>query len=545
VRSGVYRALFLVAGMLSTAASAADVTAGAPIERSVTIYRPPALNSQPLPSPDSLDLDFLRGFALISETRRVDLPAGESRIRFEGVANDIEPDTALISGLPVNIVEKNQDARVLSPAELIATAIGRTVVLVRTHPKTGQVTRTSGIIRSDADFGVVFESAEGVEGLRCSGLPETFRFDPTTDLGASPTLSVLVESPTATSVTVALSYLAAGFDWTADYVAMLSEDGRSIDLGAWVTLANSNDVSFPGAHTQVVAGRLNRVSDDQLAAQPYGTQRIVATCWAHGTTSDMRDEAESAARIFMRRVSAPEEGDLQEVVATAQKRAVQEEQLGDLKLYRVPETTDVRSHQMKQVRLLDRSQVPVETYYRADLRSNGLYEFIPAERRLRTRNDSQHHLGLALPAGGIDTFAQLDAASLLIGHSKLRDSALNEEVEFAIGDSNEVRIHSVTESTTLTPSRFQRAPPRLRGVRRFKSATVEKVQRVEIFNARAIPVPFELHLLLSEGEQLIRADHAPTGPSTQPLFKLSIPADGSVTIRYQTVYASGSGREDP
>ena len=55
-----------------------------------------------------------------------------------------------------------------------------------------------------------------------------------------------------------LSYLAHGFDWAADYTATLSADGKTMDLGAWVTLANGNGVGFPAARTQVVAGRVNR-----------------------------------------------------------------------------------------------------------------------------------------------------------------------------------------------------------------------------------------------------------------------------------------------
>src|SRR5579862_719383 len=147
MRNGVRLWLMLSAGLIPAIGSARDVTASAPLERSVTIYRAPLLASGPIDIPDTLDLDSLVGFALITETREIELPAGESRLRFEGVANQIEPETALISGLPVDIVEKNQDARVLSPAELIATAVGRNVVLVRTHPKTGQTTRTSGVIR--------------------------------------------------------------------------------------------------------------------------------------------------------------------------------------------------------------------------------------------------------------------------------------------------------------------------------------------------------------------------------------------------------------
>src|SRR5580658_5330450 len=232
-------------GLAPLCASANDVTAGAASDLSVTVYRAPHRNS------DSLDLNQLGGFALVNETRTVTVPAGETTLRFEAVADGIESSTAIITGLPSRIVEKNRDARLLSPSALLASALGKQVELVRTDPKTGQSLRLPGIIRSDADGGIVFESAEGVEALRCSGLPETFSFSAVTDLAATPTLSVLVRSPKPTTATVTLSYLAHGFDWTADYVATLSPDGKKMDLGAWVTLANGNGVSFPSAHAQV------------------------------------------------------------------------------------------------------------------------------------------------------------------------------------------------------------------------------------------------------------------------------------------------------
>jgi hypothetical protein len=522
----------LAAVLIPAASPAADVTAGVPIERSVTIYRPPFVR------PQSLDLDGLAGFALVSETRRIDLPAGESRIRFEGVANGIEPETALISGLPSGIVEKNEDARVLSPAELVASAVGRTLTVVRTHPKTGQSTRIPGVIRSDAQGGVVFQSAEGIEALRCSGMPETFRFEARTDLSAAPTLSVLVDTAAATSVTVTLSYLAAGFDWTADYVATLSGNGRTIDLGAWVTLANSNDVSFPSAQTQVVAGRLNRVEEASANASgrdlPHSST-ILARCWPAESEHGIEvTGADDELRLFKRSVPAPRAIALEEMVVTAQRRTVEQEQLGDLKLYRVPEATDVLSRQMKQVRLLDRSAIPVVTYYRADLRANQESASVPAGEWLRTKNDTPHHLGLPLPSGRINLFAPVDDSSLLIGQAALHDTAVNEELDLEFGVSPDVRLRSTTYSTTITPDRSWRVPPNLRRVRRFKSATVDHIQRIEIVNARASPIPMELHLLLQNNEQLIRSDQTPVVVSGRPVFKLTVPANETVAIRYQT-----------
>ncbi len=244
-------ALLLAAVALPFAATAADVAASPPTELSVTVYRAPTREGE------SLNLDALEGFALVTETRTVSIPAGESRIRFEGVADGIQASSAIVTGLPTGIVEKNRDARVLSPSALVAATLGRHVELVRTNPKTGKVTRVSGTLRSDNE-GVVFQSSAGVEALRCSGLPETFDFDPATTVAATPTLSVLVRSPRPLIATVRLSYLARGFDWMANYTVTVAEDGKTIDLGAWVTLANSNGVSFTQARTQVVAGRRTR-----------------------------------------------------------------------------------------------------------------------------------------------------------------------------------------------------------------------------------------------------------------------------------------------
>src|SRR5579862_115496 len=279
MRSSLRAWLMIAATATPPLSSAAEIRASAPHDVSVSIYRAPSHRTT------ELDADRLEGFALVSETRSISLPAGESRIRFEGVADGIESESAIVTGLPSGIIEKNRDARVLTPAALIEAALGRNVELVRTDPKSHRTTHVAATILTDADNGVLFQTAEGIEALRCSGLRETFLFSPTSDLGASPTLSVLVRSPRALSATATLSYLAHGFDWVANYVVTVAPDGRTMDMGAWVTLANGNGVSFPAARTQVIAGRVNRESRE---VQPYALARgIIAQCWPHGSTSDV------------------------------------------------------------------------------------------------------------------------------------------------------------------------------------------------------------------------------------------------------------------
>ena len=61
------------------------------------------------------------------------LPAGVSVLRFEGVAEGLLPETAVVSGLPDGVIEKNRDARLLSPAGLVDAYLKRSVTLRRTN----------------------------------------------------------------------------------------------------------------------------------------------------------------------------------------------------------------------------------------------------------------------------------------------------------------------------------------------------------------------------------------------------------------------------
>jgi hypothetical protein len=506
--------LIFVAGLASAEGSAApspaDVAASSPTDISVTVYRAPDRRS------GSVDLDALQGFALVSETRTVSLPAGYAVLRFAGVADGIEPASAIVSGLAGGVIEKNREGRLLSPASLMAAAVGQSVTLLRTEVKTGTLTRVAGTIRSDAGGGVVFESAEGVEALRCSGLPETVSFAGVTGLEATPTLSVLVRSSEASTRSVTLSYLARGFDWAADYVATLSADGKSMDLGAWVTLANGNGVGFPAARTQVVAGRVNR---ENGAVEPIDAGGpILAQCWPRGSTSDsprllqldrmFKANADGSAGIVAR-MAAP--AAMQAVAVTA-ARNVSEEELGDLKLYRVPDRTTVASRQSKQVRLLDRAAIPVKIVYGADIVVGDTAGSVPASRVLRTTNTTVNGLGLPLPSGRIALFTAHGDDKLLQHESGLRDLAVDEEVEISMGDSPDVRVSA--------------------------SAEVDGMQ-VDISNARAAQIDFELRLRVPEGGRVVRADHPLATKNGRPIFRLTVPPNDTVTLRYQLQRASG------
>ena len=518
--------LIAAGGIVHGAAS--EVLAEPPSDLIVTVYRAPYRES------GSIDLDDLNGFALVTETRLVRVPAGISRVRFEGVADGIEPSSALITGLPGRVIEKNRDARLLSPSALIASAVGKPVELLRTNRKTGAQQRLPGTILSDAQGGVVFKTEEGIEALRCSGLPETFSFEPLAGQSARPTLSVEIKSPNAVTQQVTLSYLARGFDWAADYTATLSQDGRHLELGAWVTLANSNGVGFSGAHVQVVAGKINRENGEVEPIDIGGP--ILAQCWPQGSTSDqpMILRAEAMDRMFKKSVLAgimPAAAmSLAEVVVTGARR-VQQEQLGDLKLYRVPERTTLAGRQSKQVRLMDQSGIPVTTIYGLDL-GEDVDSTTPAHRWLRTKNTAANHLGLPLPAGSVAAFGPYKGERLLQHESALRDIAVDEEVEFDLGESADVQVTAEVEETRVD-SAHPKLLPLVPGVA-LRSVKVDDVLRVEVSNARAAEIEFELRLRLPDGARIVRADHPLGSKNGRPMFQFKVPANQTAAVRFQT-----------
>jgi hypothetical protein len=514
--------------------SVAEVAAEAPVGLAVTVYRAPERRQ------GSFELNALDGFALISETRMVRLPAGLSRLRFDGVADGIEAQSAIITGLPEGIIEKNRDAKVLSPSALVASTAGKSVELLRTNRKTGKFERIAGKILSDAGGGVVFSTADGIEALRCSGLAESFEFQPQGVPAARPSLSVVVRTHAAVTGKVTLSYLSRGFDWAADYSATLAPDERSMDLGAWVTLANSNGTGFPSASTQVVAGRVNRERGNVEPVDLGGP--ILARCWPRGSTSDSPPRAmilaQSAANRGMKREMMLAAPAAMSDVAVSALRKVELEQLGDLKLYRIPEPTTVASRQSKQVRLLDRTEIPVTMLYRVELSADQAQTSFAAERLLRTDNDKASHLGLPLPSGSIAVFSLHGGERLLLHESSLRDLAVNEQVEIGLGASSDVQVAVVHEKVSVDSTQAQLLPL-LPGVN-LRSVGRGQLERVQISNARAEPIHMELRVALDDGAQLIRADQPPGSRNGLPMFSLTVPAQATSVLRYEIQFKTRS-----
>jgi hypothetical protein len=500
--------LLLAACLLSPLPAAAQsvATSPAPDAVSVTVYRDPNR-----PAQQRMELTWLNGFALISETRTVTIPAGDAEIRFEGVAGGILPESAIVTGLPKGVTEKNQDAWLLSPASLIERSLGRRVHLRRTSLATGEVREQEAVVRSSADGAVVLQTPEGFEALRCTGLPETIVYDSIPEgLSAKPTLSVRTRSDREAAATLTLSYLASGFDWQANYIGTLSPAGDRLDLFAWVTLANGDETSFRRANTQTVAGRLNRVEAGRR--MPPTARPLQLQCWPAGTTSDipLAQDGEAIVVTGSRLAGgAPPPPPPPPPPAPAAPMAMkaQQEELGDLKLYRIPEPVTVASNSQKQVAMLEKNSVKVERLYRAQVFGGPAEQQARTMMILRTRNRTAEGLGLPLPAGGVALFGAGRARPILLGEGSIEDKAVGEDVEIEIAESTGVVARVVKTGGDGKRGNYL----------------------LTVTNDQARPVRFE-------------ADFADVGLVTdrrigrrngRPLWSVTVPANGSATLNYQ------------
>ncbi|MBB3861757.1 hypothetical protein GGQ88_003045 [Novosphingobium hassiacum] len=496
----------LLAALPTPVLAQGTVTSVAPDSVAVSVYRAPDRDSD-----EAMDLDWLQGYALVTEKRTVAIPAGRSVIRFEGVAAGLFPESAIVTGLPSGVREKNLDADLLSPRSLYARAFGRPVIVRRTFPGSGKVTEERAVIRSGAGGAAILQTAAGFEVANCAGRQDTLVYDGVpADLSARPTLSIETEAASAQNVTVSLSYLAWGFDWQTNYVIAMNPDGRTADVAAWVTLASSDSTSFFNAETALIAGKVNR-EDTEPGVAPTGGE-LILQCYLQSLVPPPAPPPPPPMPV-MAPAAMMESAD---IVVTARRMemnapvSVQQEGLGDLKLYRVPVPVTVAAKAQKQVVLAQKKGVKFEALYRADVYGDSVGD---VRQLLRTRNRKEEGLGLPLPGGPVAVFEEQGGTMLLSGEGGLPDKAEGEDVEIELAASTQV----TAETEELSGDE--------------RSRTIELVAR----NARPVPIRFEARIAVSASAHLAGSSRTLQRKDGRSIWAVSIPANGTASMTYKIV----------
>lgn len=467
-----------------------------PASVSISIYRDPNRSAA-----SALNRRWLNGYALVTETRTVRIPAGPATIRFEGVSSGILAESAIVTGLPADVAEKNLDADLLSPRSLYDRSLGRRVTIRRIDPASGVERSEQAVIRSGADGAAVLETATGFEALRCSGLAETLVYDAVPPgLSAKPTLSIETSSPREQTVTIQLSYLAGGFDWQADYVLTMQPDG-SARLFGWLTLASTDVTSYVDAQAQVIAGRLNRTSNYYRRIGAGGG--FEAECWASAPLEPVPPPPPPPPPAAM----APPAPAMAERIVVTGARIAKQEDLGDLKLYRVPQPTTVAANAQKQVALMDRTGVRLAVVHMLTVQPGGTIDHVV---QLRGRNRAADGLGLPLPAGRVELFEESASRDIRIGQSSFDDIPIDGPIRLTLGPGP-----GVDASLDIT-----------------NMASERDDWRATIRNANPFPVSVDLRLNGLAGERQVRSSQRIVREDGWQIIRLTVPANATREVDF-------------
>lgn len=523
---GVAAALLL----LALPAYADVIASPAPDKVAVTLYRG---GDGPFQTLDEWDREeaMEKGLILVTETRTMVLPAGRHTLRFDGVADALIPQSAAVEGLPGELVERNYDYALLSPGTLVERSLGQSVKVVRTNRKTGRRTEETATLRQGPD-GIVVQTAGGVEALNCSGGADGLVFDGAPPgLTDKPSLSTVVDIPAPTKATLTLSYLAIGVNWQADYVARIHPGGRTLDLTGWLTLVNASGTSFADAPTQAVAGNLAREEVDVNRGE---AKAIGYACWPMGTTHPRRSPrppAVMAPPMPPMNAPAPEGyADLQEMVVTAQRAVPLAEQsdLGDYKLYTLPEPVTLAARQTKQVAFLDQKGVAFQRLYVSTVHPGEDYdhgdgdpeEYEAAQVVLRLDNKPGDGLGKPLPSGALAVMETAGGRPAFAGEQAMRDVPVGQPFDLTIGEAMDVQIR-----------------PRLVAEQDRRRDRVRRIYEVDLSSAKTAPIVVELRMPSDrEGLKVISEPSRHDMRDGAMAWRVALPANTRKTVRFVVEY---------
>ena len=381
--------------------------------------------------------------------------AGTGRVEFVGVPETIEPETLRVRSLTApdrfRLLDMNYEYDLVSPRALLDRYVGRELTVILPDPASqGRVSHRATLVANNE--APVFRLEDGslwvgpYEAVQLPALPQGLR--------PAPALVWLVQNAGPARQELAVSYLARGLSWRADYVLTLNRNGDQAALAGWVTLDNDCGMAFRNAALKLVAGSVHE--------------------------ADLAPRA--AGMVKMEMAAAPN---------------MAEEAFFEYHLYTLARPVDIANHQRKQVALLQSPRLGVTRELTSRFSAFGPRRDAEPQRQevevaLRFANTAANGLGMPLPMGIVRAYQPgSDGAALLIGEDRIEHTPEGREVRLVMGNAFDVGVERV-----------------LTGFRRLGERKAELDYSITATNAKDEPV----HLTLRElppGQWAITASSRP------------------------------------
>ncbi len=215
--------------------------------------------------------------ALITDRRDIEVVAG-TEIRIPGVAATVDPASVLLRDLTdpsTTIAEQRFVRGATTPTEILQRHVGDPVTVVSAK---GEL---AGVLRSVDEQVLVLEIGTGeqrrLQIMRRDGYVQDVRLPAGSGVDR-PSLVWRLASKKPGKHEIELTYRADGMSWTADYLAVVAEDGASVDFSAWATVKNASGATFDNAELTLVGGApVSQAASVRGAPAPSPARYTIAT----------------------------------------------------------------------------------------------------------------------------------------------------------------------------------------------------------------------------------------------------------------------------
>ncbi len=433
---------------------------------------------------------YNNNLAFVRDTRNIELQQGENKVAFVGVSSRIRPETAILFGRGIEVVEQNYNYNVLNPSNLLEAFVGKNVKTALYNEQTGKTSYDDAVIL-DAGYGKpVLKFSYGIE----TDFPGRIIYpEIPADLRTKPTLVVDLKNKTAAgSKALELAYLTSGLSWKADYVAELQKDNE-LNLNGWITLNNESGTDYDNASVRLIAGSVNQVNDfvRPLAVNARSLKADAAVMESGAAYGAARPASEAVADYY---------------------------------LYSLPEKTSIKDKQAKQVSLMMKNHVKYQKEYRLSIPlylnyNSGENEFLKANPRVvyKIENTKKNGLGEALPQGTVRFFETDSRGGLqFIGEAGLPQLALGEKAELDLGKAFDIYASGKISSVKKISDKMTEAALEV-------TVNNAKNEEAEVFLTQSYAGTWKI---VSESVKSEKKN------AYESLWKIKIPAQGKTTMKY-------------
>lgn len=367
---------------------------------------------------------YNQDLALVKDIRPASLNNGLNEVIFDGVASEIQAETAIIYGDGIKVNEQNYSYNLMSYDNFINQSVGQTVRTVQLNPENGENIYDNAKLIGYANGKPILRFSYGIE----SNFPGRVVFeDVPAGMSNKPTLEAKLDVSKGGNQNLYLAYLTSGLSWKTDYVANVKSNDK-LDLTGWVTISNNSGIDYERAKIQLIAGNVN------VAHRAMGRSMMKA---AMMNSIDLLEDKDG-------HVLAPEN-------------------INSYELYTLPNITTIKDHQNKQIALIERNNV---TYKKEFLLHSPLYfnnfardEFEKHHPSIIyvIENTADSNLGISLPTG-IIRFYENDKNSNLqfIGSNHIANTAKEDTLRLNLGDAFNISVSG--KVTTADKKEISRKP---------------------------------------------------------------------------------------